>query len=129
MVVTRGLRLHLPVLALAALCVTACGTQSSSTDTSGGAASGPSNSGPTAPPGTPDCATVWHKGAKLPRVYGGCVQDAVFVKADSLPCSSGQRIIRYADQYYAVPGGTIHAATKPLDNDRHYRAAAYKCRG
>ena len=53
----------------------------------------------------------------------------MFVKADALPCSSGQRIIRYADQYYAVPGGTVHVATKPLDNDRHYRAAAYKCRG
>jgi hypothetical protein len=121
--------MHLPVLAIAALCVTACGSQASSAHTSGGGPSGQSSSGPSAPPGTPDCASVWNDGSTLPRSYAGCVQDAVYVRADALPCSSGQRIIRYADKYYAVPGGTVHAATKPLDNDRHYRAAAYKCRG
>jgi hypothetical protein len=128
MVVTRGLRASLPVLALVALCVTACGSQASSAGTAAGS-SGSSSGGPSAPPGAQACATVWHKGAILPRAYRGCVQKTLFVKPDALPCSSGQRIIRYADQYYAVPGGTIHAATKPLAHDRHYLAAAYSCRG
>lgn len=130
MFVSRALA-HLPVLALAALLVTACGSQASSGTAADGSSSGPPSDGSSgaAPPGTPHCTSVWHGGATLPRGYQGCVQGTALVRPDALPCSSGQRIIRYADQYYAVPGGTIYATTKPLDHDRHYRAAAYKCRG
>jgi hypothetical protein len=56
------------------------------------------------------------------------VQDAVYVPQDALGCESGQHIVRYADRFYAVPGGTVHAATSPLNGDRKYRAAVYRCR-
>ena len=130
MLLVRALRAHLLVLPLAALWVTACGSQEPRTETSGGDASSatPSAAGQTSPPGTPDCTSVWREGATLPRGYSGCLEDADFVRRDALGCSSGQRIIRYADRFYAVPGGTIHSSTKPLDRDRKYRAAVYRCR-
>lgn len=78
----------------------------------------------------PACADVWSDGATLPRGYQGCVSDAGdFVDRDPLACSSGQRIIRFDDQYYAVPGGTIHQAAEPLDVDAEYRDAVATCRG
>lgn len=133
MVVTRALRTHLPVLAMAALVVTACGSQQSSANTAGGDASAspsssPTHTGPTAPPGTPDCSSVWTAGATLPRSYKGCVQGASYVKRDAIGCESGQAIIRYADRFYAVPGGTIHQTAKSLKGDRKYLAAVYRCR-
>ena len=111
--------MHVPLLALVALGLTACGSGSSSTEATG---TGSSSSG------MPECSTVWQDGATLPRSYDGCVQGDQVVQPDPLACSSGQRIIRYADSYYAVPGGTVHAATKPLNSDRQYIAAAHSCR-
>jgi hypothetical protein len=128
MFVARAVRLHLPVLAAAALLVTACGSAGSSTTAVDSPSAGPSHSGASVPPGTPDCSAVWQKGATLPRGYRGCAEDADFVPRDALGCESGQRIVRYANQYYAVPGGTIQAATKPLDHDRQYLAAVRRCR-
>jgi hypothetical protein len=123
------LRAHLLVLASAALFLTACGSEETRAESSGGESSAsPSAGGETAPPGTPDCTSVWRDGATLPPGYGGCVEDAEFVSRDALGCSSGQRIIRSADHFYAVPGGTVHSSTKPLDRDRKYRAAVYRCR-
>jgi hypothetical protein len=120
MSITRVWSLHAPVLALLVVGVTACGSGSSSTEATDTGASGG---------GAPDCAAVWKDGATLDRGYAGCMQDGQLVKPDSLACSSGQRIIRYADHYYAVPGGTIHVTTKSLNSDHQYLAAAYRCRG
>lgn len=81
------------------------------------------------PAGTLVCADVWQEDATLPRSYDGCVDDAgQLVPSDPLACSSGQKIIRYDDRFYAVPGGTIHAADAPLIEDSEYRAAALRCR-
>jgi hypothetical protein len=118
MFVTRGRGAHLAVLALVTLGLTACGSDQSSEATGTGSSTN----------GMPACTSVWQDGATLPRTYGGCVQDDQVVAPDSLGCSSGQRIIRYADSYYAVPGGTVHAATKPLNGDRQYIAAVHRCR-
>lgn len=85
-------------------------------------------SGEPVPPGTPVCSDVWSEGAELPRNYKGCDEDGVLVEADGLGCSSGQRIVRYADHFYAVLGGTIHETDAPLDEDRDYRAAERRCR-
>ena len=129
MAVARAPRGHFVVLAMLGLLVTGCGSEQQS-GTAGPSSGGPSVSGngPSAPPGTQQCASVWKDGVTLDRRYRGCLDGAAFVPRDALGCESGQFIIRYADRYYAVPGGTVHAATTPLDRDRHYRAAVYRCR-
>ena len=81
------------------------------------------------PAGTLPCAAVWEDRATLPRSYKGCADDSgQLVPSDPLACSSGQKIIRYDDRFYAVPGGTIHAADAPLSEDSEYRAAVLRCR-
>ena len=144
MSVARVLRTQLPALALLALVLTACGDSDSdpsaavdetpsSTAASESTPSAPASSAtsePSASPTGPACAAVWSDGATLPRVYVGCVSDSgEFVARDPLACSSGQRLIRFDNRYYAVPGGTIHRAAKPLDDDAEYRAAVARCRG
>src|SRR4051794_12734786 len=53
------------------------------------------------------CADVWVKDAELPARYQGCLDGDTAVAADNLGCSSGQRIVRYEDQFFAVAGGSI----------------------
>ena len=67
--------------------------------------------------------------ARLPRAYQGCLDGDQAVKADNLSCSSGQRIVRYADRYYAVRGGKIYHTTRPLEKDKGYLEAIRTCRG
>jgi len=83
---------------------------------------------PSASTGAPDCAGIWKGGDELPRSYDGCNSDAGFVASDKLGCSSGQRMVRYGDHFYAVPGGTIHETESSLEDDRGYRVAVKSCR-
>lgn len=83
---------------------------------------------PSTSPGAPDCATVWKDGAELPRSYAGCNAASGFVASDKLGCSSGQRMVRYGDHYYAVLGGTISETESSLEDDRGYRGAIASCR-
>jgi hypothetical protein len=92
--------------------------------TESGSATAPSSAVPTGP----ECATTWAGDAKLPKGYQGCVGEGGWVAADRLGCSSGQALVRYADTFWAVPGGTIHA-TEGLDSDQGYRDAIASCRG
>ena len=137
MAVTRALQAPRVALVLAALCLTACGSEGADAD--GTAASDRSSAstreseepsgGPSAPPGTPECDEVWKAGATLPRSYDGCVdEDGQLVPRDGLACSSGQRIIRFDDRFYGVPGGTVHEVSTSLEQDREYRAAVLRCR-
>ncbi|HET7194656.1 MAG TPA: hypothetical protein VFI99_06650 [Nocardioides sp.] len=48
--------------------------------------------------------------------------------SDTLGCSSGQRMVRYGDHFYAVPGGTINETKSSLEDDRGYRKAVASCR-
>lgn len=139
-------RAFVPLLAALALGLGGCGTDDSSSvasDDTPAATSSSSSPAPTPPsstsaaaapsdtppPGTPDCAAVWRDGAKIPRAYRGCVDaDGAYVAKDGLGCSSGQTIIRFADRFYGVAGGTVHEATRPLLSDRDYRAAVVRCR-
>lgn len=128
-----------PLLVIA-LATGACGAE---TDASSGPADSPSSSAspssspspteasnePTpVPAGTPDCSTIWSDGVKLPRSYRGCAEGDAFVKRDVLGCSSGQRMVRYADLYYGVLGGSVHKASQPLDDNTDYQAAIARCR-
>ncbi len=80
------------------------------------------------PPGTPACADVWTAGAVLPRTYSGCADGETYVPADKLGCSSGQRLVRYADRFYAIAGSDISEADGPLMKDKDYGSAAARCR-
>ena len=129
------------VLLSAVLAVAGCGDQESAEPTSGTTASDSSRE-PTgqkssdqettaeaAPPGAPDCSQVWREGSRLPRSYQGCVDGSGgYVRRDSLACSSGQRMIRYADRFYGVLGGTVHEVARSLDRAPDYRDAVSSCR-
>jgi hypothetical protein len=111
-------------LALAFLMLAGCGddgAEPQAEDTSSAAS-------PSAANDAPDCGAVWQEAAELPRSYDGCNSDEGFVTPDTLGCSSGQRIVRYGDQFYAVPGGTIHETESPLEDDHGYRDALASCR-
>lgn len=122
----------LTLLLLASLGLTSCGEEEEpvATEPTSSATEETSEepSGEPVPPGTAACSEVWVGDAELPRSYKGCEEDGAYVKADGLGCSSGQRIVRYADRFYAVPGGTIHETDGPLEQDREYQAAVRRCR-
>jgi hypothetical protein len=135
------LRACLPLLAVLVLGLGACGSQTSDSaapDASGSLSSSPSATGtPTgsaspsasAPAGTPDCSAVWKDGTTIPRAYRGCADaHGGYVRKDGLACSSGQTIIRFADRFYGVAGGTVHHTATALLSDRGYRAAVLRCR-
>jgi hypothetical protein len=82
---------------------------------------------PAPPPGTPECGDVWQEDAKLPRRYGGCAAEGVYVKRESLSCESGQVMVHYGDRFYAVLGGTIHQTSGPLEEDRGYKLTVRGC--
>jgi len=85
----------------------------------------------TTPP-TPDwpaCGDVWVADAQLPLGYKGCLEGDTAVKADNLSCSSGQRIVRYDDSFFAVAGGTIYETSGPLEKDKVYLQKVRTCRG
>lgn len=120
---------------VAGLALTGCGEQADETaaDPTSPAASEPAETGSTgettAPAGTPACAETWQAGNRIPRSYKGCEDDeGSFVERDLLDCSSGQRMVRYADRFYGVLGGAVREASGPLDDDRDYRAAVRSCR-
>ena len=89
----------------------------------------PTATDPTEPPDWPACETLWVEGGEIPTRYEGCLEGDNAVAADNLPCSSGQRIVRYQDKFYGVAGGTIHEAMGALDKDREYLKMVRRCRG
>ena len=128
-------------LLLAAALLVGCGSETGSTgsQTASGSAtpsSSPESTQSTDPSGsatptadTPACSAVWTADATLPRGYDGCAQDGALVAQDALGCSSGQRMIRFDDRFYAVPGGLIYQTDGGLEQDRAYRKAVAICRG
>lgn len=111
--------LPLPLLALAATVLTACGGSSSGQESN---ASSPSSASPSGP----SCSAVW-SGDTLPQRYQGCVADSGFVRAARQSCSSGQVIVTFDNRYYAVPGGPINDVGS-LEGSAQYRQAVRRCR-
>jgi hypothetical protein len=131
----------LVVLALPMALVSACGGDSTSTAADPAPTTAPASTseasldpspteaaGTPAPAGTKSCASVWRVGNQIPRSYKGCAQDGALLVADNLPCSSGQTLVRYDEQYFGVAGGTIFRADK-LNRDRRYLDMVASCRG
>jgi hypothetical protein len=83
---------------------------------------------PPAKPAWPACSAVWVAGADIPGRYQGCLDGDDAVEADNLTCSSGQRIVRYADRFFGVAGGRIYQTTGPLDKDKEYLKKVRVCR-
>jgi hypothetical protein len=120
-------------LPLIALCAFGCGSSGSSAEDAPGTdptgTPEPTASESSAAADGPGCDTVWHEGATLPRDYRGCVDSGgTLVPRDPLACSSGQRLMRHDDRFWAVPGGTIHESSTSLADDPDYRAAVRSCR-
>ena len=112
-----------------------CGSNSSAVDSSAGQPTADSSSpspSHTSSSGTasdlPACSKVWKPGAKLPHDYQGCLQGTNEARADRLGCSSGQRMVRFDDHWYAVLGGQIHHS-KDLVHDAQYLHSVRVCRG
>lgn len=80
------------------------------------------------PAGAPACGDIWTEGAKLPRMYDGCVAGETYVKRDVIECSSGQRVVRFDDAYYAVLGGPVQAASPSLAENGDYQEFLVGCR-
>jgi hypothetical protein len=80
-------------------------------------------------PDWPACGDVWVADAQLALGYKGCLEGDEAVKADNLSCSSGQRIVRYDDSFFAVAGGTIYETSGPLEKDKEYLQKIRTCRG
>jgi len=132
-----------------ALALAACGGDSDSTATDPDASdsstatdtaspteatetSEPSETASETTPPTPDwpaCGDVWVADARLALGYKGCLEGDTAVKADNLSCSSGQRIVRYDDSFFAVAGGTIYETSGPLEKDKVYLQKVRTCRG
>jgi hypothetical protein len=129
-----------------ALSLAACGGDSDSTATDPDASDSstatdtasptetaePSETASESTPPTPDwpaCGDVWVADARLALGYKGCLEGDTAVKADNLSCSSGQRIVRYDDSFFAVAGGTIYETSGPLDKDKVYLQKVRTCRG
>ena len=115
---------------LAALALASCGQQDGgeSAEDRPASDSSASSTGEEAPPGTPECDDIWVAGGKIPRVYHGCADEAgAYVERDSLGCSSGQRMVRYADRFWGVLGGTVNEADGSLDEDPDYRQSMRNC--
>lgn len=82
-------------------------------------------------PSSPDwasCSSVWKAGARLPASYPGCNQGNTSVAADRLGCSSGQRLVRFDNHWWAAAGGVIHHV-RDLQHDQTYIHSAQVCRG
>ena len=80
-------------------------------------------------PDWPACGDVWVADARLALGYKGCLEGETAVKADNLSCSSGQRMVRYDDSFFAVAGGSIYETSGPLEKDKLYLQKVRTCRG
>lgn len=118
--------------AISVAALAACGDDAGGGPTEAGSDPAVTSSGPAATStgdGGPVCSEVWVEGAELPEGYRGCDEAGTYVARDALGCSSGQRMVRYDDHYYAVLGGTIHQTESSLGEDVGYRKAVASCRG
>lgn len=108
---------------------TGCGEDGGSSGAEEPTTPASSSSDSSAPADAPGCGEVWSTGATLPRGYRGCTdEDGSYVERDALGCSSGQRMVTYADRYYGVLGGTVRESDGSLEDDHDYRQAVRSCR-
>lgn len=131
-----------PLIATLLLVLTGCGDGSgdseasdpaSPTDSPSADASPtdePESESPSVPADAPTCDEVWVAGHKIPRGYKGCVdRDGGYVQRDSMGCSSGQRLVKYADRFFGVVGGEVHQVKGGLDQSKEYLDTVKRCRG
>jgi len=80
-------------------------------------------------PDWPACGEVWVEGARLPADYKGCLDGETAVKAKNRYCEFGQKLVTYADQFWAVRGGKVNDAKGPLKDSADYRDDLASCQG
>ncbi len=89
----------------------------------------PSETTEPAAPDWPACGEVWVGGAKLPADYQGCLDGGTAVKAKNQYCEFGKKLVTYADQFWAVRGGTVNDAKGTLKDSADYRDDLASCQG
>jgi hypothetical protein len=118
-----------------------CGSSTSTSTAADPGSSSPTSTTPTSEPSTThhtskgpsepswaDCSIVWRAGERLPGSYPGCNQGNASIAADRLGCSSGQRLVRFDNHWWAAAGGVIHHSND-LMHDKTYIHSAQVCRG
>jgi hypothetical protein len=80
-------------------------------------------------PDWPACTDIWVEGTKLPGDYKGCLESETAVKAKNRYCEFGKKLVTYADQFWAVRGGTVNDAKGPLKDSADYRDDLASCQG
>lgn len=76
----------------------------------------------------PVCADVWQAGLTLPRGYKGCVdKDGSWVKADVIPCSSGQVVVVYGNRHYAVGRHAVVETVTRVQQDPTFKNLRAAC--
>lgn len=121
-------------LATVGILGTACGedtadTSSTSGDTSAAAGTeGASPDGGSPADTFPACSDVWVADADLPKRYDGCNLDGSVVEPEVVECSSGQRLVIFDDQYWALRGHVIKHAPEGLAESKAYADVLYSCR-
>jgi hypothetical protein len=121
------------LIALALALPLACGETSAVTEAepSAPSASSAATSSPSAAgtgEETMECVDVWIEGADLPRRYQGCLRAGELVRPEVVECSSGQRIVTFDDQFWALRGYRISYASNGLLGDEKYEDALRGCR-
>ncbi len=122
------------------LSLSACGEKDSESDnpvakdSSSSATTTPSTEPTEAPsetvePEGPLCADVWVAGSVLPGRYNGCLDEeqAKFVQAITYRCSSGQKLVTFRRNFYAVPGEVVNETTTPLARDPKFKKVMAIC--
>ena len=126
------------VLVLPLALLAGCGGRDASTATDDPASQSPApshsskpsstpSSAPSKDPTSPRCGAVWSQDATLPGQYQGCATSAGWVEAEDRMCSTGAKIVTYADHFWAVRGHRIERAHPTLLKDARYRHLLAQC--
>lgn len=115
-------------IVLAATLLVGCGADSADDDppaTTPSLTDTTESSGPT----EPLCSDVWVEGEVLVKPYAGChdAETDAWVDSDVTHCSSGQRIVTFADSFYAVPGREVVEVAGPLADDPDFTQMLASC--
>lgn len=125
------------LLVAATLGLSACGGEDEprASDPSTSESPSPTESEPTetepteSEPTEPECAQVWVDGAFLPDPYRGCfdAEKGSWQEAMVYRCSSGQKLVTYRRNFYAVPGEKVIESTQPLARNAAFQKALKTC--
>ena len=107
------------------------GSSDDDPDKSGGSNSSASPSATKEPaPTGPKCSDIWKDGETLPDDYTQCVDGKAYGTQDVTECQDGTQLIAYADEFFAITGGTItKGEVAPMQDTEEFGTAFATCTG